>query len=497
MSLVTLTNVTVRFGLSDVLDGVSLDIQPGERLGLVGENGAGKSTLLAVIAGELKPDSGTVRAGVNIAFARQCGADGDAQTTDPPVSTPDPELEARLRIIELANSDQDADTMSGGEQTRVKLARAFGERAPLMLLDEPTANLDADGCMELERLLKSYSGAFILVSHDRALLDGVCDGILALEGGKARRYSGGWSDYKRVRDEQRERELFEYEQYRAEEKRLKQAIQGTREKRDQVKKTPSRMGNSEARLHKRASTAIQKQLDQHRRQLESRVDHLDKKPRPTAETKLKMSENLPKGCQGIVSDTALRINHLTLYGGDKLLLSDVNVEIGSRVITALIGPNGCGKSTLLRAAATGSHPDEIRLANGLRVGYFSQDAMETLSPSATLLDNVMHESAYPQDVARTALARLGLNAADMMKPAGALSGGERAKCLLARLLLATHNFLLLDEPGNYLDIYAMEALDSLLGTYPHGILLVSHDRRLVDQVASRRLVISGHGIKDV
>ncbi|MDR1599196.1 MAG: ATP-binding cassette domain-containing protein [Oscillospiraceae bacterium] len=490
MSLVTLTNVAVRFGLTDALDGVSVDIQPGERLGLVGENGAGKSTLLAVIAGELRPDSGAARVAANVAFARQYGGPGASVGADS-----DPELDARLRVSELEDESRGFDVMSGGERARVKLARAFGERAPLLLLDEPTANLDADGCAELERLLRAYSGAFILVSHDRALLDGVCDGIIALEAGKLRRYSGGWSDYKRVREEQRERELFEYEQFRAEEKRLKRAIQGAREKRDQVKKTPSRMGNSEARLHKRGYTAIQKQLDSQRHALESRVEQLDKKARPTAETRLRMSENLPKGCQGVVSDTALRVTRLTLYGGDKPLLREADAAIPSRGITALTGPNGCGKSTFLRAIAAGTHPDAIRPANGLRVGYFSQDALETLSPTDTLLDNVMRESAYPQDIARTALARLGLTAADMLKPAGALSGGERAKCLLTRLLLASYNFLLLDEPGNYLDIYAMDALETLLATYPHGMLLVSHDRRLVERVAARNLAIRGRALE--
>lgn len=491
MSLVTLTNVSVRFGLTDVLDGVSVDIKPGDRLGLTGENGAGKSTLLAVIAGELKPDGGTVRAAADAAFARQYGGTNSRVGEDS-----DPELDARLRVAELNASGQDEDEMSGGERTRVKLARAFGERAPLLLLDEPTANLDADGCVELERLLNAYPGAFILVSHDRALLDGVCDGILALEGGRLRRYNGGWSDYKRVREEQREREAFEYEQYRAEERRLKQAIQGTREKRDQVKKTPARMGNSEARLYRRGYTAVQKQLDRQRKQLESRLGHLDKKTRPTVETKLRVSDNPLKDCPAIVSDTALRIVRLTLYGGDKLLLQEVNAEISSRCVTALTGPNGCGKSTLLRAIASNAHPDEIRQANGLRIGYFSQDALETLSSRDTLLDNVMRESAYPQDVARTAMARLGLTAEDMMKPAGVLSGGERAKCLLVRLLLGNNNFLLLDEPGNYLDIYALDALEALLDAYPHGMLLVSHDRRLVERVASRSLAIRGKGLAE-
>jgi macrolide transport system ATP-binding/permease protein len=337
----------------------------------------------------------------------------------------------------------------------------------------------------LERLLDAHRGGFLLVTHDRALLDRVCEGILALENGALTRYTGGWSDYRRVWAERRARAQAEYDQYRAEEKRIKCAIQGAKETRDQVRKTPARMGNSEARLHKRAFTGVQKHLDQARNALESRLEHLDVKQRPGTETQLRASEGVLGGREGVVSETALRLEDLTLCAGTKRLLTHAEAYVPSKGCTALIGPNGCGKSTLLRAILNGR--EGIRPAPGLRMGYFSQDVLETLDPRRSLLENVMDESVHPQDVARTVLARLGMSARDVQKPAGALSGGERSKCLLVRLMLSQSNFLLLDEPGNALDIYALDALETLLKAYPHGILLVSHDRRMVESTADKVL----------
>lgn len=465
--LVQLRDVSVHFGVQKVLDCLDLTIREGERLGLVGENGAGKSTLLSVLAGERTPDSGSVQRFAEAAWVRQFGAiEGER----------DAALDARLHALEPREG------LSGGEQTRLRLARALGQHAPLLLLDEPTANLDWEGCEQLERLLDAHSGGFVLVSHDRTLLDRVCQGILALENGKIQRYTGNWSAYRQQREQERAREHFEYEQYRAEEKRLKQAIQGMREARDQVRKTPGRMGNSEARLHKRKSTGAQKQLDHLRSALESRLGHLEAKERPRTETEWNLSD---ANFSSLVSETALRVEDLTLWAGKKLLLEKASMTVPARGCTALLGPNGCGKTTLLRALV--AQRPGIRWSPGLRVGYFSQDALETLSESESVLENVMKDCNRPQAQARTALARLGLGAGSVEKPVGALSGGERAKCLLVKLLLGPSNLLILDEPGNHLDIYASEALDQLLQAYPGAILLVSHDRRMVGSVA-RRLV---------
>ncbi|HML46349.1 MAG TPA: ATP-binding cassette domain-containing protein, partial [Clostridia bacterium] len=393
-------------------------------------------------------------------------------------------LEARLHALEPREG------LSGGEQTRLRLARALGQHAPLLLLDEPTANLDWEGCEQLECLLAAHSGGFVLVSHDRALLDRVCQGILALENGALVRYAGNWSAYRQQRERQRERERFEYEQYRAEEKRLKQAIQGMREARDQVRKTPTRMGNSEARLHKRKSTGAQKQLDHLRSALESRLGQLETKERPREETEWNLSD---ANFSGLISETALRVKDLTLWAGKKLLLEKASMIVPARDCTAVLGPNGCGKTTLLRALV--SQRPGIRWSPGLHIGYFSQDTLETLVETESVLENVMRDCARPQAQARTVLARLGLGAGSVEKQVRVLSGGERAKCLLVKLLLGPSNLLVLDEPGNHLDIYASEALDQLLKSYPGAIVLVSHDRRMVETVARRVVRFEDHRLK--
>ena len=474
-------SVELSFGPRTILEIKELKIYDGDRIGLIGENGAGKTTLLRVLSGEREPDAGTVRRFSEIAFIRQMGeADGES--------------DARLRSEFDAQEHREG--LSGGEQTRRRIATALSRRAHLLFADEPTTDLDAEGAAQLRRELEAYDGAMVLVSHDRSLLDALCTKIWHLEDGEITEFPGNYTDYRAELERRRAFQQFEYEQYRGEQARLRASIQGNRERAGQMKKAPTRMGNSEARLHKMETRQISEQLHKARRQLESRLSHMEVKERPREDAAVRMELGASRP---VAAKAALEVRGLRLRAGEKSLLAGAALTLPTGTRTALVGPNGCGKTTLMRALAgraagdgrllvgeaEGSSDRAIRFNPAVRVGWFDQSHQSTLDPGRSALENVMRQSAHAESDVRTVLARLNLRGDDVFKPVGVLSGGERGRVALAKLLLSEANLLLLDEPTNHLDVFALEALQEMLSGYRGTLLFVSHDAAFSEAVATR------------
>ena len=462
------------FGDRGVLDIEEIELYQGDRIGLVGENGAGKSTLLGILAGEIAPDSGTVSRFCPMGYIRQLGG----EDRDAPMDK---------ALQSLFSAQEAREGLSGGERARRRIAAALSQNPLLLLADEPTNDLDIQGVAALEKQLSRFEGALVLVSHDRALLDKLCSVIYELEDGKITVYPGNYSDYRAQKEQKLQRARFEYRQYRAEQARLSAAIQGKREHASQVVKLPSRMGISEARLHRRSATETEEKLHKTRKALETRLEHLEEKPRPREEIALTMR---PGSFTPIVSKTALAMRDMNLRAGSKVLLQGASMTLPTGSKTALMGPNGCGKTTLIGRILKGSDP-RIRLSPGVKLGWFGQDHAATLDMDKSALDNVAGANVFGQDAPRRVLARLNLKEQQILKPARLLSGGERAKTCLARLLVGDYNLLILDEPTNHLDVFAMEALGKLLMDYAGTLLLVSHDRAFVEKLCGR-LVIFEH-----
>ena len=474
-------SVELSFGPRTILEIKELKIYDGDRIGLIGENGAGKTTLLRVLSGEREPDAGTVRRFSEIAVIRQMGeADGES--------------DARLRSEFDAQEHREG--LSGGEQTRRRIAAALSMRAHLLFADEPTTDLDAEGAAQLRRELEAYDGAMVLVSHDRSLLDALCTKIWHLEDGEINEFPGNYTDYRAELERRRAFQQFEYEQYRGEQARLRASIQGNRERAGQMKKAPTRMGNSEARLHKMETRQISEQLHKARRQLESRLSHMEVKERPREDAAVRMELGASRP---VAAKAALEVRGLRLRAGEKSLLAGAALTLPTGTRTALVGPNGCGKTTLMRALAgraagdgrllvgeaEGSSDRAIRFNPAVRVGWFDQSHQSTLDPGRSALENVMRQSAHAESDVRTVLARLNLRGDDVFKPVGVLSGGERGRVALAKLLLSEANLLLLDEPTNHLDVFALEALQEMLSGYRGTLLFVSHDAAFSEAVATR------------
>ena len=480
--ILELNNVQISFGDRLLLDLDRLAVYDGERIGLIGENGAGKTTLLRVLSGELTPDAGQVRRLAPVAMIRQQG-DADAGS--------DAEIRARFQAQETREG------LSGGEMTRNRIAGALSARAGLLLADEPTTDLDREGLGMLRRNLSGFPGAVLLVSHDRALLREICDRIWYLEDRKITVFPGGYDDFMAERLRQRERAAFEYDQYKAEQKRLKESARKMAERASQVKKAPGRMGNSEARLHKREWTDSVLQLSHAKRTIQNRMEHLEvrEKPRALPVITMKLGVTHP-----VEAKNVLDIRCASLQAGGKILLQDTGFVLPAGSRTAVIGPNGCGKTTLLRTLTgqAGNGVDfrgNARFNPAVRIGWFDQHHESTLNLNASVLENIMRESVHPEHFARTVMACLGIRGDDVYKPLALLSGGERAKTALGKLLLMDCNLLLLDEPTNHLDLFTMEELEKLLAGYGGTLLFVSHDEEFIRKTATRIVSFENGALK--
>ncbi len=467
--LLEATGVRVDFALRRVLDIDRFELYDGERVGLVGENGAGKSTLLRVLAGELTPDEGEVRRLGALSHLAQLG-DTDVD---------DERMDARLKSEFSARERREG--LSGGERTRRRIAGALTGGRQILLADEPTVDLDEAGVQQLEKRLKAYEGAIVLVSHDRALLDALCTRICELEDGRITPYPGSYTAYRREKERRLQLARDEYAGYKAERARIEKMIQREVEHASQKQHLPKRMGNSEARLHKREVTNAQGKIHQARHAFESRLERLEKKERPREEVSIRIHLG---ASGGITSRLAVSATGLRLAPGGQTLLEHASFVLPTGTRTALIGPNGCGKTSLIRRILAG---DGVKLSPGVRIGYFGQNHEEVLDTGKTVLENVLRSSIFPESDVRTVLANLNLRADDVFKPVSVLSGGERAKASLASLLVSDANLLILDEPTNHLDIFSLEALERVLRSYEGTLLFVSHDRMFVRDVASRMI----------
>ena len=468
------TGLHMFYGERQLLKIEQLQIYDMDRIGLIGENGAGKTTLLQILAGEKKPETGTVRRFVPVAVIHQEGKAGPGE---------DREFRARFRAQESRES------LSGGEMTRNRITEALSSHPELLMADEPTTDLDQEGLGLLRKTLAGFQGAILLISHDRMLLRKLCNRIWYLRDGTILDFPGGYDDFIVERDRRMERETFEYEQYKAERKRLKESAQRMAERASQVKKAPGRMGNSEARLHKREWTDSVLQLSHAKRTIQNRLEHLEVKEKPKALPEIRMKLGITRP---VKAKTALECACGRLQVGESELLRDTGFVLPTGSRTALIGPNGCGKTTLLHAILdqTGAEvhfQGKARWNPAVQIGWFDQHHEQTMDRQKSVLENIMETSVYPEHFARTVMACLGLRGEAVFKPLNLLSGGEKAKTALGRLLLMDCNTLLLDEPTNHLDLFTMEELEKLLASYGGTILFVSHDEEFIRKTATRIL----------
>ncbi|MBB6214457.1 macrolide transport system ATP-binding/permease protein [Anaerosolibacter carboniphilus] len=476
MLLIECSNVKKYFGDRLVLSVENLKIYSEDRIGIIGVNGVGKTTLMNILSQRLAPDEGWVKLYGNCGYI--------SQLEQPEHRIIGAEMASRFKVPEVWH-----EYMSGGEKTRFKLAQSLNDENLLIFADEPTSNVDMEGIALMEARLAEYKGALILISHDRDFLDKLCNKIVEVEDGKIKVYNGNFSDYHGQKMKERDRLQFEYEQYVKEKKHLEEAIDHTKEKIKGMRKTPKRMGNSEARLHKMGNQKAKANLDKAVKSIESRIEQLEVKEKPKKQERMKLDvEDVKK----LYSKVIIEGQNISKDFGEKVIFKNAEFSIYNGTKVALIGPNGCGKSTLIKMIMNRDH--NIRIAQGAKIGYFSQD-LGILEEECTIIENVMKTSIYQETFVRILLARLLFTGEAVYKKVRVLSGGERVKVAFAKILVQDINLLILDEPTNYMDINSLEVIEEALREYDRTLLVVSHDRRFVSAVADRIMTIENQKIK--
>ncbi|MEK5529310.1 MULTISPECIES: Vga family ABC-F type ribosomal protection protein [unclassified Viridibacillus] len=428
-----------------------LQINDHDRIGLIGKNGSGKTTLLEVLAALKEPESGHVK-------------------TYSPL-----ELVPQLK--------ESTSAKSGGEVTKAYIQGALAKSARLLITDEPTTHLDTHHVEWLEGELLKRGGALLIVSHDRAFLDAVCTKIWELEDGGLKEYRGNYSDYTEQKKIEKKQQEASYEKYTTKKNQLEEALVLKEKKAARAAKVPKSVSKLEASKTKPYFAKKQKKLQKTAKAIETRLEQLEKVEKVKNPVAIKM--DLPNA-ETVKGKIIIRIEDVEGRVGERFLWQKSSFQIRGGDKIAITGNNGSGKTTLLKKIV--EHEKGITISPAVKVGYFSQN-LNVLNVEKTILENVRELSIQDETFIRTVLARLHFYRDDVYKKVGVLSGGERVKVALAKIFVSDVNTLILDEPTNFLDIDAVEAFESLLKEYEGTIIFVSHDRRFVENIATRQLKI--------
>lgn len=524
MIVMQTNQLTKAFGVNEVLKGVTLTIQDRHRVGLVGSNGSGKSTLLKILAGQDHYDGGTLSAtrGLRIGFHTQLDDLTSPLTVWQEMETcfeetfkmeeqlrqmeqrmgemhdSDPEAYARLaeeyaRLTDrfeeedgyawrsrlqgvltglgftAAQYDQTVASLSGGERTRLKLGKLLLTKTDLILLDEPTNHLDLNSIQWLEDYLRAYKGAVVVVSHDRYFLDAVCNSIAELSFGRIEQYEGNYTRYLKLREEVMVRRMKEY------------TLQQKEIAREEAIIAQFRAYNTEA-AHIKAKSR------------EKRLNMIERVDKPEEEHSVYFSFHAGRG----TGNDVLMCEDLSKSYGDRTLFQGLNLHVRAGDRIALLGANGVGKSTLLKILTGREQADggSVRFGSGVEIGYYDQQ-QEGLTPDKDVLGEVWDDfPRMEQTTIRNALAGFLFTGEDVFAPVSTLSGGERGRVLLTKLMLRQDNFLILDEPTNHLDMDSREMLETALLDFEGTILTVSHDRYFINRIADRVIVMEPGGVTE-
>lgn len=494
--LILAEKIEMEFGERELFRFERLTVYEGEKIGLVGANGAGKTTLLRLLAGEIKPTRGNVKMAGSAAFFRQFAEEEQECILDADLSELSGKEVSDMRVQDKIWEQ----SVSGGEETRIRLAQVFSGHRPIVFLDEPTSNLDRKGISVLKRKLAALD-TLVIVSHDRALLNEICTRIIEIESGKLTEYCGSYDDYMEQKQAALARQWIEYENYHAEKKRLEKVFREKKEHARQIEKLPGNMTPREAGLRnfisRHPKDAKARKMEKAAKNVQQRIDAMEVREKPQELPKIRPDFRLtdPPENRYVIRGEDICF----AYEGGPALFTDASFQITNHSRVAIVGDNGVGKTTLLHliCAAAGETAEKsgmleagsVSVVPKARIGIFEQN-LSTIDYNKTVLENVMEVSVQREAVARTVLSRLLFFENDMKKPAGVLSGGERIKLAFARLFVSRVNLLILDEPTNYLDIPSIEALEEMFSEYEGTLVFVSHDEAFIRKVATEVLEIT-------
>jgi len=482
------SHVWKAYGHQEILSDVSLRLHSGQKAGLVGRNGCGKTTLLRIMAGKETADKGHVQrvpSSLLIGYLPQgFRASGNAGVLELIAGASIDhsrmwEAEKALRGLGFIPEqfEQAASTLSGGERTRLALARILLQEPDVLLLDEPTNHLDIDMMEWLEDRLQTFKGAVLIVSHDRRFLDKTTSQIYELEDTKLTAYTGRYSDYARQKELALRQQEEAYRRQQREIESIKEFIRHQLRIASRIQAGPKRGRD----FYSRVGAKIAKRAEAGRKRLEQ-IDRVEK-PRSEAHAHFEFRH-------AHSGQEMIRAENISKGYGSKPLFRALDLQIRQGDRLAIIGRNGAGKTTLLRVLLGLEQPDEgtVRLGANVLPGYLAQEH-ENLNPQNSVLQEVSSVCSGSQSDVRTLLACLLFRGSDAFKRIEQLSEGERVRVALAKLIASGANLLVLDEPTNHLDIATRERIEIALENYEGTLLFVSHDRYLLDKLAQSSLLL--------
>ncbi len=463
-----LVDVEVTFLDKELLNIDRLAVHQFDRIGIVGKNGAGKSTLLKLLAGMIQPTKGKVNAHV------ECGY--FAQVEAPQETEADPALLGKLHV------PVDDEQLSGGEQTRKKLAQLFTHYYEALLIDEPTTHLDQEAIAFLLDELRYYYGALIIISHDRTVLNELVTTIWEIEDGEVQVYSGNYDEYVKQKQLEREQQSQAYELFLQEKGRLEKAAEEKMQKAKKIAQAGS-MSKRDSRakanrmFETKSKETSQKAVQRAAKAIEQRMERLEEIDPVKEESPFVFPQSKALALHNkfpIVAD------QLTLHIGDKILLDKASFQLPLGKKIAITGSNGSGKSTLLHHIV--NKAPGLIISPKAKFGYFKQMSYQ-FTGDETVLQFIKSSSDYNEGFIRSVLHSMRFVGTDIRKKINSLSGGEAVRLQLCRLFLGRYNILLLDEPTNFLDLHAIEALERFIQVYEGTILFVTHDQTFMNHVA--------------
>ena len=510
-------NIAKSFGIHEIFKDVSFMLDQGEKVGLVGVNGGGKTTLLRCLLAPETVDGGFIKfePGLRIGYVQQ-GFQGIGEGTlwQFLVNAGKDILELRQKMAELEKQvasakgdeldslladyarvsniyehadgynyenrikivlhglgfpenewDKPAENFSGGQKTRILLAAALVKEPDLLILDEPTNHLDIRMTEWLEGYLRNFKGGVLIVSHDRFFLNNVVGRVLEMEGGHLQNFKGNYDQYLAQKEIQMATMEAAYEAQQ-----------------EYIARTEAYIRRFKAGIKSKMARGRQSQLNRLERiEGPERIEEFELRLPPAPES----------------AERVLVLEELSVGYGENILLKDINLVLRKGEKTALLGPNGAGKTTLLKTILGELSPvtGKAKIGNRVKIGYFSQ-SYERLDPNQTLLDNFLTEYGYTMEHTRSLLGGMLFHGDDVFKEIGTLSGGQKARLVLLKLVLDGANLLILDEPTNHLDIAAREAVEAALEAFDGTVLVVSHDRYFINEVASRIWEIDNQQVND-
>lgn len=520
MATVTAQNLTMEFGSRVLFGNASFEIAPGEHAGLIGANGTGKTTLFKLITGEIEPSSGNIFTahGTRIGYLEQHACAGsrlsvmdEALTVFRHLIDAEKELEeiagkidagdtslidrqqklserfqneggltfksmTRSALLGLGFSEQDlelsCENLSGGQRSKLAMCKLLLSNSDLLLLDEPTNHLDISGTEWLEGYIQNYKGTILVISHDRYFLDKICNKTIEIANRKIYVSKGNYTAYHKLKQERLEAEKHKYENDLAEIKELEELV--------------LRAQQASATNHALKRLGIE------------RAERLEKKKAELIVPEQNLSRmRITFTAENESGNDVLAISDLSKSFGDKQLFSNANLNVYKHDRIFVLGPNGCGKTTLLRILAKQCEPDSgtFRFGAGVKVGYFDQ-SLENLKGGKTVLDEIWDEhTGFTESKVRGFLALFLFRGDDVYKNVDTLSGGEKAKLCLLKIMLSGANVLLLDEPTNHLDIPSREVLEDAVASFEGTVIAVSHDRYFINKLATKICMMTKNGLK--